>query len=106
MILSLDGVARSVRAEALAAVGRYEEAILTYGSLNDGFDMINGAWEGPGFLRRAQWYEELGDIDSAINFYGRFVELWADADPQLQPQVENARHRLDDLVLQSAREPQ
>jgi len=105
-LLTNDGLVRSTRAEVLAGLGRYEEAIITYRSLNDGFDWLDSGWEGPGFLRRAQWYEELGDIDSAIDFYGRFVELWAEADPHLQPQVEDARERLDELVIQQAGEPQ
>ena len=105
-LLTHDAIARSTRAEILARLGRYEEAIATYRSLNDGFEKIDAGWVGPGFLRRAQWYEELGDIDSAIDYYGRFVELWAEADPHLQPQVEDARTRLDELVIQQAGEPQ
>ncbi len=105
MILSFDAVARSTWAEALVSLERKEEAIATYRSINDGMDHIDAAWEGPKFLRVAQLYEELGDIDSAIDYYGRFVELWAEADPHLQPQVEDARSRLDELVLQSAGEP-
>ncbi len=104
MLLSHDAVARSTRAEILARLGRYEEAIATYRSLNDGFDWVDAPWVGPGFLRRAQWYEELGDNDSAIDFYGRLVELWEDADPHLQPQVEDARRRIDVLLDSKARE--
>jgi eukaryotic-like serine/threonine-protein kinase len=38
--------------------------------------------------------EELGDLDVAADAYRRFVELWANADPELQPRVEAARARL------------
>jgi tetratricopeptide (TPR) repeat protein/tRNA A-37 threonylcarbamoyl transferase component Bud32 len=42
-------------------------------------------------------YEAKGDAKRAIDHYGRFVELWADADPELQPQVREVRIRLDRL---------
>jgi eukaryotic-like serine/threonine-protein kinase len=38
--------------------------------------------------------EELGDREIAVDAYRRFVELWADADPELQPRVTRARERL------------
>jgi eukaryotic-like serine/threonine-protein kinase len=39
-------------------------------------------------------YEELGDTGRALHYHRRLVELWADADPELQPRVEAARERL------------
>jgi eukaryotic-like serine/threonine-protein kinase len=41
--------------------------------------------------------EELGDRDAAVDAYRRFVELWANADPERQPRVEAARARLAGL---------
>jgi eukaryotic-like serine/threonine-protein kinase len=38
--------------------------------------------------------EELGDRGAAVDAYRRFVELWSNADPELQPRVEAARRRL------------
>jgi eukaryotic-like serine/threonine-protein kinase len=38
--------------------------------------------------------EELGERDAAVDAYRRFAELWANADPELQPRVEAARARL------------
>jgi tetratricopeptide (TPR) repeat protein len=49
-------------------------------------------------LRLAQLYDEQGDLERAAGYYGRFVELWADADPDLQPRVEAARARLEEIV--------
>jgi tetratricopeptide (TPR) repeat protein len=46
----------------------------------------------PGVLRRlGELYEQQGQREKAVDYYGRFVELWKDADPELQPQVEEAR---------------
>lgn len=39
-------------------------------------------------------YEELGDTARALHHYRRLVELWEDADAELQPRVEHARQRL------------
>lgn len=38
-------------------------------------------------------HEELGDRSAAAEYYLRFAELWAEADPELQPRVVRARER-------------
>jgi tetratricopeptide (TPR) repeat protein len=43
------------------------------------------------YLARGRVYEQLGERDKAAAAYERFVALWKDADPQLQPQVREAR---------------
>jgi tetratricopeptide (TPR) repeat protein len=45
----------------------------------------------------AGYYEERGDRAAAARHYARFIELWQDADPELQPRVADARRRLDRL---------
>ncbi len=44
--------------------------------------------------RLAELEESRGDIDAAIRHYRRFLELWLDADPKLQGQVDAARRAL------------
>jgi tetratricopeptide (TPR) repeat protein len=39
-------------------------------------------------------YELRGEEEKASLYYGRFVELWKDADPDLQPRVEAARRAM------------
>jgi eukaryotic-like serine/threonine-protein kinase len=52
----------------------------------------------PGVLRRlGEFYEESGEIDRAIEHYARFVNLWRDAEPGLQPQVREVSQRLERL---------
>jgi hypothetical protein len=41
----------------------------------------------------ARLYEERGDRRKARAAYARVVELWKDADPDLQPRVSHARER-------------
>ena len=48
--------------------------------------------------RLGQLYDERGDIENAALHYARFVELWADADPELQSRVRAAQARLEEIV--------
>ena len=98
--------ARYARAEILYAEGRYEEALSWYTSLHDGAFILGMWYLGPSYLRRAEICEHLGETDKAILFYERFVDLWKDADPALQPTVTDARARLDALLRSRATEPQ
>jgi tetratricopeptide (TPR) repeat protein len=52
------------------------------------------------YLRLAQLYEERGDLERASGYYGRFVDLWDEADPEFQPRVERARARLAAIVAE------
>ena len=53
----------------------------------------------PVVLRRlGKLYEERGDSERAVEHYANFVGLWENADPQLQPIVEDVRERIARLV--------
>jgi serine/threonine-protein kinase len=53
----------------------------------------------PVVLRRlGELHESLGHRDEAIEYYSKFIDLWKDADPELQPQVEEARRALARLA--------
>lgn len=39
-----------------------------------------------------------GDLENAAVYYAQFVDLWSEADPDVQPRVETARARLQDIV--------
>ena len=59
----------------------------------------NMLYETPWSLRRlAEYYDQVGNVAKATAYYARFIELWRDADPELQPQVEAAQRRLDQLL--------
>jgi tetratricopeptide (TPR) repeat protein len=52
-------------------------------------------------LRRlGDLYEQQGDRKAAIEWYSRFVDLWHDADPDLQPIVRDIRDRLSRLTAE------
>ena len=49
----------------------------------------------PALFRLGELYESAGDTKHATEYYGRFVDLWAKADPELQPRVAEARKRVE-----------
>ncbi len=48
--------------------------------------------------RAAELEYEAGNLDLAAAYYAEFVELWEDADPELQPRVQAARLRLEQIL--------
>ena len=49
------------------------------------------------YERLGALYEERGNTEKATYYYGKLVELWKDADPELQPRVEAARRTVSAL---------
>ena len=45
--------------------------------------------------RLGEMYEAKGAFDKALTHYQAFVELWKDADQELQPRVRDVRSRID-----------
>jgi len=59
---------------------------------------VRGAYAIAATLRRlGELYEARGDRAKAREYYGHFVDLWKDADPELQPLVVDARASLKRL---------
>jgi serine/threonine-protein kinase len=55
----------------------------------------------PNTLRRlGQLYEDAGNKGKALEYYGRFVDLWKDADRDLQAPVAEARKRMATLTAE------
>jgi tetratricopeptide (TPR) repeat protein len=55
---------------------------------NDGF-LLAGAYK-----RLGELWEAKGDRGKALEYYSKFVSLWKDADPELQPKVSEVRKRI------------
>ncbi len=95
-------LSRLLRAEVLHQQGELEEAAGWYSM----FAWVRGShwslnpWS---HYRRGQIYDELKDEEQAVRNYAKFVEQWADAAPELQEYVENARQRLEALAPDRAR---
>jgi tetratricopeptide (TPR) repeat protein len=52
----------------------------------------------PTYKRLGELYEAKGDRKKAADYYNRFVNLWKNADPDLQAGVKDVRGRLARLA--------
>ena len=77
---------------ALAVYERYLSSTWLYRLRADAI------WLGPVLRRVGEMYEAKGDRARAVESYQRFVSLWREADPVLQPQVTDVKRRLADLT--------
>jgi tetratricopeptide (TPR) repeat protein/tRNA A-37 threonylcarbamoyl transferase component Bud32 len=83
-------------------MGQSDSALVAYEQLvttptmnrlyNGGFTLA------PALKRLGELYEAKGDRKKAAQYYGKFVELWKGADPELQPGVKEIRGRLARLA--------
>lgn len=87
---------RYLRAELLHRLGRDEEAIGWYRSIAQraSYELVYVA---PAERRLAMIYDATGDEAAAREHYRRFIDLWRDADPELQPAVAEAERRASEL---------
>jgi tetratricopeptide (TPR) repeat protein/predicted Ser/Thr protein kinase len=105
-LLHNGALTRLLRARILFELGRFEEAIGWSQSVNDGFHFrVLPSLLPITYRLEAEAYVRLGDWDNAIERYQRFIELWEDADEDLQPQVEEARRRMDQALQRKLAEP-
>jgi tetratricopeptide (TPR) repeat protein len=98
----LCGVFELARAYDLA--GQVDSAVATYERytntpwiapwLTDPFALA------PALERLGQLYDEREEWEKASGYYARFVELWNEADPELQLRVQAAQRRLDEIFAQ------
>jgi tetratricopeptide (TPR) repeat protein len=78
--------------------GEADSAIALYERYVDAPDIYRVALDAD-YLALAYWrlgnlYEDQGDTERAVLYYGRLIELWEGADPELQPRVEAARRSI------------
>lgn len=88
------------RMDSLAAAAAAFERSLSF---DRGFDIIEQ--EAPVRLHLAALYQDLGEPDRAIENYSRAIDLWTNADPDLQVYVRRAQSEFDRLLDMQAREP-
>ncbi|MCL7965470.1 MAG: tetratricopeptide repeat protein [marine benthic group bacterium] len=89
-------------AKAFEAMGKADSAIAYYEGYLNASSVQRAAWDnenlGPTYERLAQLYDEKGDLETASVYYARLVELWQEADAELQPRVRAAQARLEEIV--------
>jgi tetratricopeptide (TPR) repeat protein len=94
-------------ARAYDRAGRVDSALVEYERLlsetfrnrvfRDAFALA------PTYKRLGELYEERGEREKALENYNSFLELWSDADPELQDQVQDVRGRIARLVQEPRR---
>ena len=89
--------------EAFAQAGQADSAIAAYERYLNAGSVYNRIFFdrftlGPAYEVLGQLHDERGDRARAAEYYAKFVELWKDADPELQPRVQAALQRLDEIV--------
>lgn len=88
---------RFLRAEALGALGRDDDALRWYQALHDGYFHWGTPYLGWSMLQRAGLYARQGRISEARAMYRRTQAFWQDADPYLAPQRAVVAQRLNAL---------
>ncbi len=92
--------ARFLRGELHLALGNHAEAIRWYATAFAGTP-LELAYLAPAHLRLAEAHDRAGEREEAVRHYARFVELWAEADPEVRPVVEKAQKRLEELLAET-----
>jgi len=94
--------AQPLLAAAFEAAGERDSAIAYYERYLERPYLFRAAADashlGPGLERLARLYDEGGDLENAAKYYAMFVELWAEADDELQPRVRAAQARLEEIL--------
>lgn len=90
--------ARFLRADLEAEFGDRETAAALYRSLDEAWSPWDNFYRPWLYERLGRLAEEGGRPDEAIAWYTRFVEMWADADSELQPARDEVAARRDALV--------
>jgi tetratricopeptide (TPR) repeat protein len=89
-------------ARAYDEAGHADSAVAAYERFIKGHDgfryLVDWLYFAPAHKRLGELCETRGDFEKAVEYYNAFVELWQDADPELQPQVAEVRRRIARLV--------
>ncbi len=99
--VALLGRAYDLASQANSAVAVYEQYV-TQPDIGRSLITLGVYFNDPFWLplvseRLASLHAERDDADKAIYYYGKLVDLWKDADPELQPRVEAARRAMSAL---------
>ena len=82
-----------------SALAMYEQVVstLSMDALEKPFPLA------PALRRLGEMYEARGGREKALEYYGRFVALWKNADPELQPFVQDVKKRIAALTEEPRR---
>jgi eukaryotic-like serine/threonine-protein kinase len=85
-------------AQAFAKLGQPDSALAYYQQYVSVTDFarirLDGDHLASAYQRLGELYEAKGDRAKAREYYGKLLELWKTADPELQPIVKDAKERV------------
>ena len=84
-------------AQAFDLGGKPDSAIASFErmlSTPDPIPTVDQLFRAATYKRLGELYETKGDTAKAESNYQKFIELWKDADPELQPKVREVKDRL------------
>jgi tetratricopeptide (TPR) repeat protein len=82
-----------------SAIAYFQQFVdMPHGFLDEDQDWLAGSYK-----RLGELYEAAGDLPKAVTNLEKFIELWKNADPELQPRVRDARARLERIRAEMAR---
>lgn len=90
------GRAHETAGRADSAIAAYERYLETPWLWRH--EMLDFSVRGPILERLGRLHEGRGEPREAVRYYAELAELWKDADPVLQPRVEAARQRLEEIL--------
>lgn len=90
--------ARFLRAQLEAELGDRETARAYYEGLDEAWSVWDSFYRPRIYERLGRLAEEAGDLDAAVAYYTRFIDLWADCDPELVPIREEVAARRNALL--------
>jgi len=99
----LHNYSRLLLADAYAALGRLDEAAAHYDTVSSTYRLnfddiwLYGVLRPVAHERAAATLLALGDTAAALGHLGAFVELWTDADAELQPRVDAAQQTIQEI---------
>jgi tetratricopeptide (TPR) repeat protein len=89
-------------ARVFDAAGQRDSAIAEFSAYHGTAGIVSGGYDGTNlagsYKRLGELYEAKGDVKRAVEQYDKFVALWKNADPELQPVVRDVRARITRLT--------
>jgi tetratricopeptide (TPR) repeat protein len=89
--LPLMGQAYDLAGNADSAIAVFSRAVNTPAVFNN---ITDGLYLAGMYKRLGELYEAKSDRQNALSNYTKFVELWKNADPELQPKVAEVRAKI------------
>ncbi len=85
-----------------SAAGQRDSASAEFTAYHRSEGLISAAYDAANlagsYKRLGELYEAKGDVKRAVELYDKFVALWKNADPELQPVVSDVRRRITRLT--------